>query len=296
MNSFTSFSKSGVSRIPLEDFFRNSEQTAYQISPDGKYFSYMAPYQDRMNIFVRRVGEEEALRITSETERSIAGYMWADNRRLLFMKDTAGDENYRLYGVNLDGTDMKGYTDFPGVRTSIIDDLEEVPDKILIGMNRRNPEVFDPYRLDLVTGELTMLAENPGNWQGWMTDHDGRLRAVTAIVDGVNTQILYRATEEEPFRPVLTTNFKEMVNFMEFTPDNRMVYAATNLGRDKVALVLMDPETCEEKELLYENPEYDICSISYSRKRRKLLGVFCTGHKIPSVIILTSRSGLFGNA
>lgn len=112
-----------------------------------------------------------------------------------------------------------------------------------------------------------------------MTDHDGRLRAVTAIVDGVNTQILYRATEEEPFRPVLTTNFKEMVNFMEFTPDNRMVYAATNLGRDKVALVLMDPETCEEKELLYENPEYDICSISYSRKRRKLLGVFCTGHK-----------------
>ena len=124
MNSFTSFSKSGVSRIPLEDFFRNSEQTAYQISPDGKYFSYMAPYQDRMNIFVRRVGEEEALRITSETERSIAGYMWADNRRLLFMKDTAGDENYRLYGVNLDGTDMKGFTDFPGVRTSIIVDLE----------------------------------------------------------------------------------------------------------------------------------------------------------------------------
>lgn len=279
MTSFTSFSGTETSRIPLEDFFRNSERTAYQISPDGKYFSYMAPYQDRMNIFVQRVGGKEAKRITSETERSIAGYMWADNRRLLFMKDTAGDENYRLYGVNLDGTDMKGYTDFPGVRTSIIDDLEEVPDKILIGMNRRNPEVFDPYRLDLATGELTMLAENPGNWQGWMTDHEGRLRAVTAIVDGVNTQILYRATEEEAFRPVLTTNFKEMVNFMEFTPDNCMVYAATNLGRDKVALVLMDPETCEEKELLYENPEYDICSISYSRKRRKLLGVFCTGHK-----------------
>ena len=274
MTSFTSFSGTETSRIPLEDFFRNSERTAYQISPDGKYFSYMAPYQDRMNIFVQCVGGKEAKRITSETERSIAGYMWADNRRLLFMKDTAGDENYRLYGVNLDGTDMKGYTDFPGVRTSIIDDLEEVPDRILIGMNRRNPEVFDPYRLDLATGELTMLAENPGNWQGWMTDHEGRLRAVTAIVDGVNTQILYRATEEEDFRPVLTTNFKEMVNFMEFTPDNCMVYAATNLGRDKVALVLMDPETCEEKELLYENPEYDICSISYSRKRRKLLGVF----------------------
>ena len=221
------------------------------------------------------------MRVTSETQRSLAGYMWADNGRLLFMKDTDGDENYRLYGVNLDGSDLRAYTDFPGVRTTLIDDLEETPGKVLIGLNRRNPEVFDPYRLDLDTGELTQLAENPGNWQGWMTDHAGRLRAVTAIVDGVNTQILYRATEDEDFRPVLTTNFKEMVSFMEFTPDNRLVYAATNLGRDKVALVLMDPSDCRELELLFEHPQYDVSSIGYSRKRKKLLSAYCTGHKEP---------------
>lgn len=66
-----------------------------------------------------------------------------------------------------------------------------------------------------------------------MTDHDGRLRVATAIVDGVNTQILYRDTEDEPFKPVLTTNFRDVVSFMEFTPDNKEVYAATNLHRDK---------------------------------------------------------------
>lgn len=270
-----------VRQIPLEDFFRNSQEAAYQISPDGKHLSYLAPYADRMNLYVRPTAGGAAVRITSETERSLAGYMWADNERLLFMKDTGGDENYRLYGVNLDGSDLRAYTDFPGVRTTLIDDLEEVPGQVLIGLNRRNPEVFDPYRLDLATGELTQLAENPGNWQGWMTDHAGRLRAVTAIVDGVNTQILYRETEAEDFRPVLTTNFKEMVSFMEFTPDDKRVYAATNLGRDKVALVLMDPATCAELELLYEDPKYDISSISYSRKRKKLLSVYCTGHKEP---------------
>lgn len=266
---------------PMEDFFRNSERTAYQISPDGKHFSYMAPYENRMNVFVEKVGGGDAVRVTNETERSVAGYMWADNERLLFMKDTAGDENYRLYGVNVDGSNLRSYTDFPGVRTSIIDDLEDVPNEILIGMNRRNPEVFDPYRLNLESGELTLLAENPGNWQGWMTDHQGCLRAVTAIVDGVNTQILYRDNEDESFRPVLITNFKESVNFLEFTPDNRLVYAATNLGRDKVALVLMDPSTCEELELLFVHDTYDVSSISYSRLRKKLLSVYCTGHKEP---------------
>lgn len=234
-----------------------------------------------MNLFIRAIGSTESQQITFETERSIAGYMWADNERLLFMKDTAGDENYRLYGVNIDGSDLRCYTDFPGVRASIIDDLEDVPDQIIIGMNQRNPEAFDPYRLNLKTGELTLLAENPGNWQGWMTDHAGQLRAVTAIVDGVNTQILYRDNDGEEFRPVLTTNFKEEVSFLEFTPDNRHVYAATNLGRDKVSLVLMDPATCEELEQLFSHEKYDVEGISYSRKRGKLLAVFCSGHKDP---------------
>ena len=267
--------------ISLEDFFRNSDRSGFQISPDGRHISFVAPYKDRMNIFVRPTDGGEELQITAETERSIAGYMWADNERLLFMKDTAGDENYRLYGVNLDGTDLRCYTDFPSVRTSIIDDLEDVPHQILIGMNRRNPEVFDPYRLDLQTGELTQLAENPGNWQGWMTDHNGCLRAVTAIVDGVNTQILYRDNDTEEFRPVLTTNFKEEVAFLDFTADNSLVYAATNLGRDKIALVLMDPATCEEKEFLFEHPKYDVSGITHSRRRGKLLTVFCSGHKDP---------------
>ena len=270
-------------QIPLEDFFRNSERTGYQLSPDGSYISYMAPYKDRLNVFVRRVDEtdEHAIRITNETERSVAGYMWADNQRLLYMKDTAGDENYQLYGVHRDGSDDRAYTAFDGVRTSLIDDLEEQQGVVMIGMNKRTPEVFDPYRLNIETGELTLLAENPGNIQGWMTDHDGRLRVATAIVDGVNTQILYRDTEDEPFRPVLTTNFRDVVSFMEFTPDNKEVYAATNLHRDKTILVRMNPATCEELEVLYENERYDIASISYSRKRKKLLSVYCTGHKEP---------------
>lgn len=267
--------------LTLEDYFRNAMQTAYQLSPDGSHISFLAPYMDRMNIFVQPIDLQEALRLTSETERSVAGYFWKGNNRIFFVKDDGGDENYHIFSIAIDGSDLKCYTPFPGVRASIIDDLEDNPDEMLIGLNRRNPEVFDPYRLNIHTGELTLLAENPGNYQGWTTDHAGRLRVVYAIVDGVNTQILYRDSEDEEFRPVITTNFKDELSFVMFTPDNHDVYAVTNIGRDKTALVVMDPRTCEEKEFLFTHDRYDVATISYSRKRKKLLNAYCSGHKDP---------------
>ena len=265
--------------LPMETFFRNSEKSDYQISPDGKYFSYTAPWESRRNIFIQQVGSDEAVRITSERERDLAGYFWANDSRILYLKDTGGDENFQLYGVDIDGTDPKAYTAVPGVRTTIIDPLEEIDSLMIIGTNERNPQIFDPYRLNLNTGEKTLLCENPGDVQGWQTDHDGKLRVAYAVVDGVNTQIRYRKSEAEEFRPVLTTNFKEGVSFATFTPDNRMVYAITNLGRDKDALVLMAPATCEEKEVLYTNDTYDLAGVWYSEKEKKLLGVSYEGHK-----------------
>lgn len=258
--------------IPLEDFFKNPEKTAFRISPNGEYYSYMAPWENRLNIFIQKVGADSAVRITSETERDIAGYLWKGNDRVLFLKDTGGDENFQLYGVNIDGTELKGLTVFEKVRTEFIDDLEEVEDQVIVGLNRRNPEVFDPFRLNVNTGEMTQLAENPGNIVGWMTDHDGKLR-VAITSDGVNQTILFRETEEVPFQAILTTSFKETVSPYLFTFDNKMLYAASNLGRDKTALVLFDPATGKEKEVLFETQEADLEGVDYSKKDKKLLSV-----------------------
>ncbi len=265
-------------QIPLEDFFRNPEKTAFQLSPNGEYFSYLAPWESRLNVFVQKTGEENAVRVTSETERDIAGYTWKGDNRILFLKDTGGDENFHLYGVNADGSDLKGLTVFEKVRTMFIDDLKDVENEVIVGLNQRDATVFDPYRLNVLTGEMTMLAENPGNIMGWMTDHDGKLRiAITS--DGVNNSILYRDTEEEDFRPVLTTSFKETVSPVIFTFDNQMVYALSNLGRDKTALVKFDVANGKEAEVLFETQEADIEGLNYSRKDKKLLSVSWTTDK-----------------
>ncbi len=265
--------------IPLEDFFRNPEKTAFQLSPNGEFFSFLAPWESRLNVFVQKIGENEAVRITSETERDIAGYLWKGDNRILFLKDTGGDENFHLYGVNADGSDLIGLTVFEKVRTMFIDDLKDEENEVIIGLNQRDATVFDPYRLNVITGEMTMLAENPGNIMGWMTDHAGKLRLAIAS-DGVNTTTLYRDTEEEPFRPVLTTSFRETLSPVLFTFDNKMVYALSNLERDKTALVVFDIANGKEVEVLYETGEADIEGVDYSRKDKKLLSVSWTTDKV----------------
>ena len=255
--------------VPLKDFFRNPEKSSYQISPDGKYYSYLAPYKDRMNIFVQEIGVDSVIQLTKETERSLSGYFWANNSRILYLKDTGGDENFQLYGVNIDGTNLKGLTNIEGVRTQIIDDLEDIPEEVIVGLNKRNPQIFDPYRLNIVTGEMTMIAENPGNVQGWMTDHNGQLR-IAITLDGLNTSLLYRTTEKDEWKNILTTSYKETVNPQFFSFDNKQLYATSNIGRDKAEAIVFDLETGKEVETLFKNDEVDVDGI-YSSKKRKVL-------------------------
>ncbi len=266
--------------IPLEDFFKNAEKTSFQISPDGTYYSFKASYENRMNIFVQEIGSEKEVQVTFETDRNVAGYFWANNERLLFLKDDGGDEDFKLYGVNIDGSNSFCLTDFENVRTGIIDDLPDIPEYIIIGMNKRNPQVFDPYRLDINSGEMKMLYENPGNISGWLTDHDGKLRVAIAVTDMINTSLLFRDNEEEDFREVLTVSFKETIAPHFFTFDNKKLYISSDLGRDKTEIVIFDPSIGKETEKLFSHPEVDVGRLSYSRKRKVITAARFTTDKL----------------
>jgi dipeptidyl aminopeptidase/acylaminoacyl peptidase len=267
-----------IKQIPLKDFFKNPEKTGYQISPDGKYLTYLAPWETRMNIFVQEVGKTKATRLTSEKDRDINQYFWAKDR-ILFLKDKGGDENFKLYGISPDGSNLICFTDFDSVTTQIIDVLEDLPaDDVIIGLNKRNKQIFDAYRLNIKTGEMTLIAENPGNIDMWVTDHDGKLR-VASTTDGVNRSLLYRPTEKDPFQVLLTTNFKESLDALFFTFDNKNLYAASNIGRDKTAIIEYDLTNKKEIKVIYENPDYDVSNLSYSHKRKVLIAAVYTSWK-----------------
>jgi dipeptidyl aminopeptidase/acylaminoacyl peptidase len=261
--------------IPLRDFFRNPEKTRFQLSEDGQTVSYLAPYEHRLNLFVMPRGAAEARRITSVTDRSLAGYLWKGSDRLLFLKDTGGNENYHLFSVDRDGQNQRDLTPFPKTQVGVVDRLWDEPDAVLIEMNRRNVKVFDVYRLNVVTGALTLVAENPGNITRWLVDHAGRVRGAQTS-DGVNTSLLYRETEAEPFRTALTTNFREQLNPQFFTFDNRQLIAVSNIGRDKGVVVKLDPRTGQELAVITQHPRVDMTGVSFSRARQVLTAAHYT--------------------
>jgi dipeptidyl aminopeptidase/acylaminoacyl peptidase len=253
--------------IPLRDFFKNPEQSRFQISPDGNSIAFMQPYENRMNVFVQPRAGGPVVRVTSETERDVAGYFWKGARRIVYMKDFKGDENYHVVSVNSDGSNLVDLTPFDKVRAEIIDDLYERDDEMIIAMNKRNPEIFDVYRVDLNTKELTLIAENPGNVTSWVTDHAGRIR-LAITTDGVNTSILHRPDESTAFATAITTNFKQQISPLFFDFDNKLLYAASNIDRDKTAIVRLDPATAKEESVIFVHPEVDAADLSWSRKRK----------------------------
>jgi len=200
------------------------------------------------------------------------GYFWASNERIVYARDQAGEENFHLFAVNIDGSNPVDLTPFEGVRAGVIDDLRDNDQDMIISLNKRDPRFYDAYRINIETGELKLIGENPGNIIGWLTDHEGLLRlAITS--DGVNTSILYRDNESQSFQTILTTDFKETLTPVSFTYDNQCLYAFSNLGRDKAALVVFDPKTQKELELIYENSYVDVSGLLISDKRKKLIAV-----------------------
>jgi len=270
----------------MEDFFRNPDIASFSISPDGKKLAYVKPWERRLNVYVRDVESGEERRMTSITERDVSGFFWKGSDRIAFSRDRNGDENFHIFLVNLGdkpenpdaSPEPRELTPFDGVKTYVLDDLEEDPRHMLISMNKNNPEVFDVYRCELDTGELTLIAENPGNITGWMTDHDGKLR-VAYETDGVNQSLLYRATEDEPFEKLITTSFRDDFSPLMFSYDNRLIYIASNLNRDRTAIYSFDPGANKVLDLVFEHPEVDVSRLISSKKRKIITGVVYTTDK-----------------
>lgn len=264
------FAETKPPTLSLEDFFRLPTKTAYRISPDGTHYAFLQPWNDRLNIHVAKIGEE-AKRITSSTERDIRAYAWVNDDALVYLQDKGGDENYHVYVLTKEGSDVKDLTPFDGVRAGILDDLEDDDDHILIEMNRRNPQIFDVYKVNIHTGEMDMIAENPGTVGGWMTDHRGNIRIAYAM-EGLKRTILYRENQTDEFHPIFSTDFTDSVIPAGFTDDNRQLYVLSNLDRNTKALYTFDPSEKSFGEILYERDDVDLSGIIWSRERKKLLG------------------------
>ena len=271
-------------KYSVEDFFRNPEKSNFSISKDGTHYAFLGPFERRKNIFVQKIGEEKTTQITFEKERDIPGFGWANDNRLIYIKDDGGDENFKLYAVDRDGKNAIDLTPFEKIRINIIDSLPDDDAHMIIGMNKENPMLFEPYKINIENGEFSKIAtnDNPAEpLEGWMTDNQGRLRVAMRTTDGVNHTLLYRDHEDEAFRDIITTDFTEQVAPAHFdADDSHILYVVSNLGRDKTVLTKFDMHKKEETgEVIFSHDEVDTSSLIWSRKKKKATGVSYTTWK-----------------
>ena len=246
--------------IPRQALFGNPTKAGGQISPDGKWLSWMAPWEGTLNVYVAPADNPgDARRMTSIKDRPPGGYFWApDGKSILYVRDKGGDENYLLYGVDLASGKETVLTPFEKTRIQIFGSSTVKKDKLLIGVNNRDPRLHDVYLLDLNTGKTTLVLENEG-YAGFMADNTLTLRMATRPNAAGGTDFFPIVDGKVAEEPVDSTTLDDALttNPAGYTTDGKTLYWLDSRGRDTAALYAQDVAT-GERTLLGESDKADL--------------------------------------
>src|SRR5262250_1584132 len=246
--------------IPRRVLFGNPERVAPRISPDASTLAWIAPHEGVLNVWTAPIGAAgvdlaAARVVTNDTDRGIRVFLWAhDGRHLLYLQDTGGDENWRLYDVDLITMQHRDLTPFEGVQAQILATEKKLPNEVLVGLNRDNPALHDVYRLDLVTGELVKEVENPG-FAGWVADTKLVTRIGVGLEPDGSLVVKVRDGADGGWRLLLTLPAEDALTSgpMAISPDGATMLAMSSLGADTGRLVRVDLGSGAE-EVIAEDP------------------------------------------
>ena len=263
--------ESKVKVIPVNNFFKSQDKATYRVSPDGKSLSYLKLQDKKQNLFVEDLATGKSIQLTKLIEKNISFYSWVSNNELIYYKEKEGGRYQSdLFIITKEGKNERQLSVNEKTRIRVLED-QLIDDKYLLVLsNKRDSTVSDVYRLNVRNGKMDMVAQNPGNITSWMTDNKGKLRMAVSS-DGVNQTLLVREKEFQAFKPIITINFKTTLFPIAFSEnDPTLIYAISDVNRDKSALVELDCTTGKEKSILFANDSLNVVDAQYSKIRGKM--------------------------
>lgn len=268
-----------VRQIPISDFFKDAEESFFRISPDGNYVSYLKPYKEKQNLFIKSLVDGTERMATSFTDYSVRDYSWTYDGQIVLSQDIISFDEYKMYALDVSTLKIREILSLEKGRIRLLSNRnKQEPDVVTISMNKRDPANFDIYKLNIKTGELKPYLVNPGNITEWFPDDDGKIRLAKAS-DGVDETILYRQDENAPFKPIIKNNFKNRVQPIAFTGKKSYFYALSNVNQDKTALVEIDANTGKEQKVIFACNKADISRVDYSSSKHCLELATCNEAK-----------------
>ncbi len=258
--------------IPRGDLFGNPTRAAGKISPDGQWLSWLAPKDGLLNIWMAPADNpDQAKAMTDATDRPIRQYFWSpDSQSLLYIQDKGGDENFLLYGVNIASGEETTLTPFENTRVDIVGGSESIRDKILVGLNNRDPQFHDVHLLDLNSGELTLVLENNG-YAGFMADDTLTVRMALCQNEAGGTdyfRVVDNSVESDPFSSTAMED-SLTTNPAGYTNDGSILYWLDSRGRNTAALYAEDVAT-GKRTLIAEDDKADIGGTIRDRESGKV--------------------------
>ena len=249
-----------VPLIPRQALFGNPEKSSPRISYDGKRLAYLAPVDGVMNVWVGSLDDLSAAKpVTEDKKRGIRAYFWAyTNSHVLYIQDQDGDENWHVYAVNLADNTTKDLTPLKSVAAQVEQTSERVPNEILIGLNDRNEQFHDVYRVNITTGERTLVEENKQGFSGYLTDDDLKVRfAMQYLPDGSN--VILKPNGEGGWDDFLKIPMADALTTSPagFDKTGDVLYFIDSRERNTGALTAIDLASGKQKTLA-ENPKADV--------------------------------------
>ena len=263
--------------IPRRVLFGNPDKAAARISPDGKQLSYIAPVDGVLNIWVGPVGDpSKAKPVTKDKFRGIRSYFWAyTSQHILYSQDANGDENTHVYSVDLAKGETKDLTPFKNVAAQIDSVSHRFPNEVIIGLNDRDEQFHDLHRVNIATGERTLLQKNT-EFTGFLTDDDFKVRLAQKYAEDGGTLILQPDGADKwkeflhiPQEDSLTTNP------VGFDKTGEILYLIDSRGRDTGAITQFDLKTGKQS-VIAENPLADAGGIMAHPTENTIQGVSFT--------------------
>jgi dipeptidyl aminopeptidase/acylaminoacyl peptidase len=258
-----------VELIPRSVLFGNPERTSPQLSPDGSRLAWIAPLDGVLNVWVAPItGDgvdwDAARAVTGDADRGIRFISWAhDSRHLFYIQDAGGDENWRLYDVDLGtpGLDRRDLTPFEGIHAMLIGASKRKPGEVLVGINKDNPQLHDVYRLDLATGELVKEIENPG-FAGWISDEDLVVRGALQPQPDGSFDLLVRESADAQWRTLLSIPAEDATSsdVVAFSADGKSLLMISAAGSNTGRLARVDLGTGAQA-VIVSDPDADVSGV-----------------------------------
>ncbi|HZJ57003.1 MAG TPA: S9 family peptidase [Clostridia bacterium] len=247
--------------IPREVLFADPVRTSPSISPDGTRLAYRL-YEDGYDTILVRDLEQDRRDIVVQQPSTPGNYrfFWAgDNKHILILQDSLGDENYHLYASNIETGKIKDLTPYDDIQAMVIEASSKRPDEVLIALNKDDPANHHVYRVGISSGSIELLERNPGNIQGWMTDDKGDVRGALASNPDGGSDILVRDNRDNSWRTLISWDYESSNNSapLGFTKDGGSVLILDSRESNAGRLIRVDIETGENT-VLIEDPDYDV--------------------------------------